>query len=161
MSDQNSDKFVSPSAWSREEQDAYLAQEPATYTDACIQSSLRQVRGKALSLNLNDEGQNFAGTATIRAAIFDLIDSGDHGLPWRFYEEQTESRNITGDAATTDRVLFVDAVIARIAELQNPPHSGVKLENLCDKHKRECLPAPTARVCRMCEAERRVRNGSS
>ena len=112
---------------------------------------MREIKEKALSLNLDDSGQNFAGVATIRAAIFDLIDSGDHGVPWRFYEEQTESRNITEDAATTDRVLFVDAVITRIAELQNPPHSGVKLENLCDLHKRRTLPRPTSRVCMMCE----------
>lgn len=104
---------------------------------------------KTLSLNLEDSGQNFAGVATIRAAIFDALDNEQE------YYELYLSETADEELVNVYRGEFVDAVIARIAELQHPPHEGVKLENLCDKHKRECLPAPTARVCRMCEAERK------
>lgn len=116
---------------------------------------------KALSLNLNDSGQNFAGVATIRQALFDVIDHGDQDdQPWMFYENEDPRSYFDQDAANVDRSNFVDAVIARIAELQNPPHEGIKLENLCDKHKRQCLPAPTSKTCRMCDAERKELNGN-
>lgn len=115
---------------------------------------------RALSLNLDDTGQNFAGIATIRAALFDVLDHGDQdGQRWAFYENPHEGFAAgtfawTEDNANTERSNFVGAVIARIAELQNPPHSGVKLENLCPRHIKMTLPRPTAMVCRMCEAER-------
>lgn len=108
--------------------------------------------------------QNFASVATIRAAIFDLLDRGDQdGQPWVFNEIDRENfaggrYSWTEDMVNVERINFVDAVVKRIAELQAPPHEGIKLENLCDQHKRRVLPAPTANVCVMCEAERKGPN---
>lgn len=107
---------------------------------------------------MSSQRQIFASIATIRAAIFDLLDqgrplSGDAPIfeTWRFHSDES-------DEETEKRGQFADLVIARIAELQFPPHSGVKLENLCDFHKRRALPAPTASACVVCEAERKVKN---
>lgn len=84
----------------------------------------------------------FAGVPTIRAAIFDVIDEGDDSDE---SEEQTEKR-----------MRFVDLVIARIEQLQNPPHDGVKLQNLCERHKRLALPQPEGiGLCPHCEKELR------
>ena len=112
---------------------------------------------KALSLNLDNRGQMFAGVATIRAAIADVLDAGEdatgctcsaqrHAWSFSFSEGERETEN---------RSRFMDAVIKRIGELQTPPHEGIKLENLCPRHRREALPAPTARICSICEAERK------
>lgn len=97
------------------------------------------------------KGQPFASIATIRAAIFDVIDAqeifdlweGDHG-----------GNVVTEEDANVSRTAFVDRVIARLAELQSHPHDGIKLENLCDLHKQRILPIPTSSVCVMCQAER-------
>lgn len=111
-----------------------------------------------LHLTMDDQGQMFAGVATIRAALFDILDRGDRDdQPWAFYEHDhggVKGLAWTEDDANVERRVFVDNVLARIAELQAPPHDGIKLENLCDKHKREALPAPTAKVCGMCQVER-------
>lgn len=112
-----------------------------------------EIETKALELTLSDQGQMFAGVATIRAAIFDVLDAGDCGVSWRFYEEDSPSARITEAAAITDRVLFVNAVIARVAEIQTL-HDGIRLQDICDKHKRSVLPVPTAAVCGMCQVER-------
>ena len=120
---------------------------------------------KALSLNLDDRKQTFASVTTIRAAISDLLDAGwqcgngcDLHHPWNFRTEM-----FPGDAEPTDldielRGKFIDAVIARISDLQSPPHEGIKLENLCPRHKVEVLPIPTANVCAVCQTERRVKS---
>lgn len=59
-----------------------------------------------------------ADVATIRAAIMDAIDAGDRyggsGHSWLFFLNESEQ-------ATKTRVRFADAVIARIAQLQQPP----------------------------------------
>lgn len=114
---------------------------------------------KALSLNLDDSGQNFAGVATIRAAVFDVLDAGRNGDAWLFFRAPMQT--YSEDRIVEDRGEFADQVIARIAELQNPPHEGVKLENLCETHKRQVLPRPSKMVCRMCEAGRKVKDGTS
>ena len=106
---------------------------------------------KVVEINLDDRRQPFAGVATIRAALFDALDANTREL----YAFDCEKHLVTDEGATDARCAFVDAVIARIAELQQAPHDGVKLENLCDKHKREILPLPTASVCPECAAERR------
>lgn len=115
----------------------------------------------ALHLTLSDQGRMFVGVATIRAAIFDVLDRGDQDEPpWAFYEHDhggVRGLAWTEDDANVERRVFVDNVIARIAELQSPPHDGIKLENLCPRHRREALPVPTAQVCGMCQAERAQR----
>jgi hypothetical protein len=93
----------------------------------------------------------FAGVATIRAAVFDVLDSRG----WAFGGIVREGGVVLSeDGEDEQRALFTNAVIARIAELQAVPHDGVRLENLCDKHKRLALPVPTAMVCVQCEKER-------
>lgn len=109
---------------------------------------------KALELNLSDQGQMFAGAATIRAAIFDVIDAGcscesGEKHPWEL-DENINDPESTEDVVNQQRSRFVDAVIKEIANLQAPPHDGIQIQNLCDHHKREVLPVPTAAVCGMC-----------
>lgn len=54
----------------------------------------------------------FADTATIRAAIFDVIDAGDrNGEPWLLLQDESE-------AQTELRGRFADAVVSMIEELQ-------------------------------------------
>jgi hypothetical protein len=63
----------------------------------------------------------FADTATIRAALFDILDVGSdcnvygcpHGHLWLF-NPQDES-----DQETQNRTIFVDRVIGRIEDLQS------------------------------------------
>lgn len=120
----------------------------------CEQCVNEGVYTHALPINLSDSGQMFAGVATIRAAIFDVIDGGMHGdatEPWEFHLDLLASDQ---DAL---RAAFADDVLNRIGELQLPPHDGIKLENLCPRHRREVLPKPTAKVCGMCEVERHRR----
>ena len=98
------------------------------------------------------EARRFADVLTIRAACFDVIDAGctlRERSPWYF-----DYSGVSEDVNNETRSAFVDAVIERIAELQAPPHSGVKLENLCSRHIKQVLPKPTVGVCVMCEAER-------
>lgn len=102
---------------------------------------------KALQIQLEDAGQMFAGVATIRAAAFDVIDS-EQG-EWFFADP-----SLNEDEQNQERTMFVDRLIKRIAELQSPPHDGIKLENLCDLHKRRALPHPTTAVCVQCQKER-------
>ena len=93
---------------------------------------------------------NFASETTIRAGIFDVIDSRG----WIFGGIAREGGvYLSEDADNEQRSVFVDAVLKRISELQSPPHDGVRLENLCDNHKRQVLPAPTAANCVICEAQ--------
>lgn len=106
---------------------------------------------QTIELTLSDVGQRFAGVATIRQAIFDIIDGGMNGdatEPWEFHLDLLASDQ------DLIRSSFVDAVIKRIAELQTAPHDGIRIENLCDKHKREVLPVPTKSTCGMCQSER-------
>lgn len=105
-------------------------------------------RNSVAELVLSDQGQMFAGVATIRAAIFDVIDGGFNRRPWTL-DPDDES-----DAQTAQRFAFADAVIAIIADLQSPPFNHIQLQNLCEKHKRAMLPVPTAAVCGMCQVER-------
>lgn len=55
-----------------------------------------------------------ADIGTIRVALFDVIDAGDPNSfdGWLFYKAETERQ-------TVRRTAFVDAVVARIAELQS------------------------------------------
>lgn len=92
----------------------------------------------------------FASVATIRAAIFDVIDA-EKG-EWFFGDP-----SLNEDEQNQERTMFVDRVITRVAELQSPPHDGIKLENLCPRHRRDALPHPTTAVCGMCVAERKVK----
>ena len=84
--------------------------------------------------------------SVIRAAIFDVIDETERSGMWSANEV----------IANVFRGDFADAVAKRIGELQRPPHElGIQMQNLCDRHKREMLPAPTAQVCRLCAKEAR------
>jgi hypothetical protein len=118
----------------------------------------RTITNKPIELVLDDVGQMFAGVATIRAALFDELDANTREL----YAFDCEKHLVTDEGATDARCAFVDAVIARIAELQAAPHDGVKLENLCPKHIKLMLPCPTVGMCVQCEKERELaRNGVS
>lgn len=112
-------------------------------------------RTSVAELVLSDQGQMFAGVATIRAAIFDVIDGlrpavSDAPYPvfdsWVFSCDGSE-----GD--TEIRAHFVDLVVKRIAELQAAPHDGIKLENLCPRHVKRALPRPTVTCCVQCKKE--------
>jgi len=107
---------------------------------------------KAAEINLDDRGQPFAGVATIRAALFDVMDRFN---PLIMDRNLIPDKVKSEDRENFERSTFVDVVIARIAELQQAPHDGIKIENLCDKHKRAILPLPTASVCPECAIERR------
>lgn len=92
--------------------------------------------------------QSFAGIATIRAAIFDAIDVGFKRGAWHF-DPDDES-----DTQTEHRHAFANAVVSFVEDLQTAPFNHVRLENLCDRHKREALPPPTSETCVVCNAER-------
>lgn len=96
----------------------------------------------------------FADTKTIRAAIFDVIDSREDN-PWWF--QGNSETNWTEDDANRERMRFVEQVVARISDLQSSPFDGVKLENLCPRHRQEALPAPTVQVCIQCSAEQKAK----
>lgn len=98
---------------------------------------------KAQPLVLDDRKQNFAGVATIRAAIFDVLDAEEFYFEWNVLSEDDQNQ---------ERERFAAKVIDRISDLQS--REGIKLENLCPRHKVEVLPKPTASVCAMCQAER-------
>ena len=86
--------------------------------------------------------------SVVRAAIFDVIDDSFYDI-W-------EDNEIEANEA---RLAFADAVAKRIGELQRPPHElGIQMQNLCDRHKRSILPAPTVQVCRLCVKERSAEN---
>src|SRR5215217_3964293 len=113
---------------------------------------------KALSLILDDTGQVFAGLATVRAAILDVIDSRDIMDLW---EGEMNGYGVTEDQANVSRRRFVDAVIARISDWQSTPGGGVKLENLCPRHIKAALPSPTVQVCVECENEQKAKGRSA
>ena len=95
----------------------------------------------------------FADTKTIRAALFDVIDLRD--CPWWFHANS--STGWTEDDANRERMRFVEQVVARISDLQSAPFDGVKLENLCPRHRQEALPKPTVQVCVQCAAEQKAK----
>jgi hypothetical protein len=95
------------------------------------------------------EREMFANVSTIRAAIFDVADIGWNGRPWHF-DPADET-----DAQSEHRRAFAGAVIVRLTELQSPPHDGIRLQDLCHRHRSEALPELRAAVCVMCQAERR------
>jgi hypothetical protein len=84
----------------------------------------------------------------VRAAMLDVIDTGnpDDFDGWLFYL-------VESDRQTERRSKFADAVIARIHQLQQPPHHYPRLEVLCDKHKRRRLPTYSGE-CLDCTKER-------
>lgn len=59
-----------------------------------------------------------ADVATIRAAILDVLDAGPMRPPyrgaWIFQQDESELEN-------QHRMAFVDLIVARIAQLQQPP----------------------------------------
>jgi hypothetical protein len=91
----------------------------------------------------------FADTATIRAAIFDVIDAGDEGYAWEFPLNES-------DRQTERRTRFADAVVSMIEDLQSN-FKFVRLENLCPRHRGEALPMPSVQVCAQCAAEQRAK----
>jgi hypothetical protein len=62
----------------------------------------------------------WADAATVRAAIADTLDAGcqfgNHTCAWLFFRDES-------DEQTELRGRFLDAVTARIRQLQQPPHS--------------------------------------
>lgn len=108
---------------------------------------------KTLSLNMDDTRQIFAGAATIRAAILDVIDSRDIMDLW---EGDMNGFGVTEDEANVSRRRFVDAVMARISDWQSTPNGGVRLENLCPRHRAAALPIPTEKICGECVNEQKA-----
>lgn len=99
-----------------------------------------------------------ADGSVVRAALMDVIDTDDPEggvlTGWMGLWHPFES------VADETRGRFADAVIKRIKELQSPMFNlGVKLENLCERHKAARLPAPTADFCSDCENETRAKLG--
>lgn len=91
----------------------------------------------------------WADAATIRAAVFDIVDSGDeNGQRWALAEDGYW----TEDDINRERVAFADALLRRIHELQQL-HSFPRLEVLCDTHKRRRLPTYSGE-CSDCKKER-------
>lgn len=125
------------------------------YQCPCTQYHVQvETKSLSLALSLDDTGQMFAGMATIRAAILDVIDAREIMDLW---EGDTNGYGVTEAQADVSRRRFVDAVIDRISDWQTTPGGGgVKLENLCDFHKREALPEPTAKVCAECQKKQRA-----
>lgn len=69
--------------------------------------------------------QTFASLTTVRAAVMDVIDSGDPNMAgriWFFYERINGMEIWNEEFANQQRCDFVDAVCARILELQREPH---------------------------------------
>ena len=58
------------------------------------------------------------------------------------------------------RAEYRDMETAMLETASGLPAYNQLLANLCDRHKREQLPAPTATVCSMCEGEREQRTNS-
>lgn len=97
---------------------------------------------------------SFADTETIRDAIFDAIDGGFKRGPWVF------DPNDESDDQSEQRHAFANAVISMIEDLQTAPFNHVKLQDLCDRHKRLALPSPThgtVQVCVQCSAEQQAK----
>jgi len=93
--------------------------------------------------------RTFADIATIRAAIFDVLDEGDSDLgPWVFSQDESETES-------EERHRFANAVVSRIEDLESNLNFA-KLENLCPTHMREALPRPTSMVCAECEKKQKV-----
>jgi hypothetical protein len=72
------------------------------------------------------QDHRYASLSAVRMAIFDVIDSGDRDQqPWALYENDHGEKFLawTEDQANRERQLFADAVVARIAALQSPPHN--------------------------------------
>lgn len=68
--------------------------------------------------------RQYASLTVMRAAIYDVIDSGDQdGQQWALYEHDHVGNFPcwTEDEASHERELFVDAVCARVTTLQAPP----------------------------------------
>jgi hypothetical protein len=69
--------------------------------------------------------QTFASLTTVRAAVMDVIDSGDPNMAgriWFFYERINGMEIWNEEFANQQRCDFVDAVCARILALQREPH---------------------------------------
>ena len=99
----------------------------------------------------------WAGRETIRAAILDVIDAGAPSGWWELYDDG-DNPEVTEDIVNKERCDFVDAVIARILELQQPPFNFPRLEQFCDRHKRSRLPVFKGE-CSDCRREREVTGG--
>jgi hypothetical protein len=65
--------------------------------------------------------QTFASLTTVRAAIHDVIDKGSFSGWWELYDEG-DNPEVTEDMVNQERCDFVDAVNARVLELQREPH---------------------------------------
>lgn len=105
----------------------------------------------------NAELKAYVSVLTLREALMDVIDEGCRTgrpstkgnyrcVPWVLNDQDEDYANV-------QRMKFVDAVCARIAELHLPPHNAVRLENLCPRHRLARLPKPTASVCADCKRE--------
>ena len=143
------------------DKDEYEALRPVDPEDRpFVHVTLDTAPPKALQINLDDTRQMFAGTATVRAAIFDVIDAGcscfSEEHPWELYKNPNDDEQ-DEDIGSAQRERFVDDVIARIAELQQPPHHGIKLQDLCPKHIKAALPESTAQWCSQCSVGEKVK----
>jgi hypothetical protein len=105
-------------------------------------------------------GLLWADAATIRAAIADVVDAGwqcgkgcDLRHPWMFPTEMFPGDEEPNANDIELRGKFIDAVTARLHELQSPPHNAPRLEQRCDSHKRRLLPAYSGE-CIECAKER-------
>lgn len=115
------------------------------------------MKPKALSINLDQQGQNFASVATVRAAILDILDNGwtclstNCGLKHPFHFDPNDE----GMEEESVRYNFASLIIARITELQNFPHDGVNLKRLCSRHAAIAIDPDTKLPCVQCEKERK------
>jgi hypothetical protein len=64
----------------------------------------------------------WADVATIRAALMDTIDAGAPSGWWELYDDGGNPE-VTEDMVNKERCEFADAVLARITQLQQPPHN--------------------------------------
>jgi hypothetical protein len=93
--------------------------------------------------------RSFADPATIRAAIFDVIEAGDQdGTAWLLAQDES-------DEESERRCRFADQVVSMIEDLQSN-FKFTKLENLCPTHIREAIPRPTSQVCVECEKKQKA-----
>jgi hypothetical protein len=104
------------------------------------------------TVTATDQQPLWADAATVRAALADTLDSYppaviEH-LFWHFNPEDES------EAETQIRGVFIDSVIARIRQLQQPPHNATNLADYCDHHKRRRLGPPTRQVCIDCQEGR-------
>jgi hypothetical protein len=107
------------------------------HSEVCACEQCRWASGQ---IETNSKGSLWADAATIRAAIFDIVDDAEF-YQWMWDKNETNANAVRGE--------FTDAVLRRLHELQSPPHNAPRLEALCPTHLRRKL-APYSGWCVEC-----------